>query len=116
MIPGLANPSPQLKGDTWAGWSSVNISPCPVGKVLASVKIEWKDSRGCVAMTRSTADGSVTITDDGSASTEWEYSVDGGLITIAAGDYTFDHQTTDADGAVRTYWRGTHTIQQDITD
>lgn len=113
MIPGTANPSAKLRGDYWEGWSSITISPGP-GVALASAKIEFSDPEGRKHLTLSTADDSITITQGGTG--DWILAVPGRTLDIPATDYSFELQTTDANGNVRTYWRGTVQIQQDITE
>ena len=112
MIPGTANPSAQLRGDTWTGFPSITISPGP-GVALASAKMQLKDSAGIVQKEFSTTDNSITIADGGTG--DWILAIPSAKLDIPAQDYQFDLQTTDANGAVRTYWRGILPLQQDVT-
>ncbi len=114
MIPGTANPSPDLRGDKWNGWNSIRIEDpavCPI-YTLESVKIEFRGADNQVAKTLSTDD---TITIGTAIGTAWVISVPGFVWDIPAGSYNFDVQTTDTLGNPRTYWRGQLTLQQDVT-
>jgi len=112
MIPGSANPSPQLRGDTWQGWPSITIDPAP-GVALESAKMDFRNQQGQIIFTLSTEDESMTIVN--ASTTLWVLSVPARKLDAPADNYNFDLQTTATDGTIRTYWRGILPLQQDIT-
>jgi hypothetical protein len=112
MIPGTGNLSATLRGDTWGGVPSITISPT-TGATLESAAMQWRDESGIVRIEFGTEDGTIAIDDAGPV--EWVLSIPARDLEIPAGVFQFDLQCVDANGARKTYWRGSIEVQQDVT-
>lgn len=103
------------RGDTWDGINSItiNVNGAPINLTNATVKMEFRqDLDAPVALTLSTTDGSIVIT-----------NAPGGVISIPAkkievpfAKYLYDLQVTYPTGVVKTYMSGTWEIVADITE
>lgn len=115
MIPGTGNLSAKLRGDYWAGIPSITISPTPQGSTgtLSAARMQWRGPDNSVAIEFTTADGTMTISDDGTA--QWVLAIPGRDLNVAANSYRLDLQCQDSSGNFFTPWRGTVEVQQDVT-
>ncbi|WP_035606258.1 hypothetical protein [Haloferula sp. BvORR071] len=104
----------QKRGDTWAGWSQVEILVNDEALDLtgAAILMQFRRSHTSpeVAKEFSTGNG-ITIT----APTEGKFSVAPAILDMVASTYVFDVQLTLASGRVLTPISGTFTLTPDVS-
>lgn len=108
MIP-IYNFKNHLRGDTF---QAININ---FGFDLtgAIIQMNFKQSiNSKVAFFWSTSDNSISITNPLTG----EVNMNGKIINVAPAKYLYDCQITFSDGTVTTYFGGSITILQDITE
>jgi hypothetical protein len=103
------------RGDTWDGINSItiNVNGSPINLTNATVKMEFRqDLDSPVALTLSTTDGSIVITNAAGG----VISIPPKKIEVPFAKYLYDLQVTFANGVVKTYMSGTWEITPDITE
>jgi hypothetical protein len=119
MIPGQSDTlDAQLafvQGDTWGGIPSIILDPAP-NYTVASARMQFRESKVAVlpAATLSTApsasEGTITI----NTATTWDFTIPVQNLPLAAGTYDWQFQTTDSQGSIQTYMRGTIEVLLDV--
>jgi hypothetical protein len=102
------------KGDTWDGMTvALSSTGTTFADSLSAVHMSfWLAGATTAALDLKSADSEVTI-DDAAA---WEFTVDPvSPMTLAAGQYSWQIQTTDSAGVIKTYLSGTIEITSDQT-
>ena len=102
------------KGDTWDGMTvALSSDGTTFADSLSAVHMSfWLAGATTAALDLKSADGEITI-DDAAA---WEFTVDPvSPMTLAAGQYSWQIQTTDSGGLIKTYLSGTIEITSDQT-
>lgn len=101
--------TPVVTGDTWDGLTDCSFSSTgsAFGSTLSKVRLDFKSSAGVVGQQLTTVGGGgITITD----SSAWTFDVDPVIITMAAGVWSFDIETTDSAGVIKTRVGGILTV------
>jgi len=100
------------KGDTFPG---INLTATGTTEDLSSVKMEvWLEGATSAALTLSSGSG---ITINTATAGAWDFTIDEiNPVTLAAGWYSYDLDTTDAAGTVRTRLKGTWNILPELAD
>lgn len=115
MIPGIYNMQGIARGDGWRGLPSIviRVNGNPPGVALASARLQFRSAPSAeeVGATLSTAAGSITIT----SAANWELAIPAQALPLGARVWHYDLETTDVEGTVRTYLKGTLKIEQDVT-
>jgi len=115
MVPGQSDTlDTQLafvQGDTWGGIPSIILDPAPNYNVV-SAKMQFRESKVAVlpSATLSTTDGTIAIVDAGL----WSFTIPVQNLPLTAGTYDWQFQTTDSQGSVQTYMRGTIEVLLDV--
>jgi hypothetical protein len=107
-----------FKGCTWPGltWTvtAVDDGDTEFAAALVSAKFQMQDSSGNAILTLSSAvSGEVTL--NATTANAWSITVEGRIMTAAAGNYTYALETTDADGIVSPRMSGTIRVNPDPT-
>ena len=105
-----------FKGDTWDGltWeiSSVDADDTRFAAALVGCRFELQTLAGVAALSLSSATaGQITI--NNSAANAWSVTVESRILSLAAGEYLYGLEFTDADGVVKTYLTGSLTVLAD---
>lgn len=105
-----------FKGDTWDGltWelSSVDADDTRFSATLSLCRFELQTLAGVAALSLSSATaGQITI--NNATANSWSVTVEPRILSIAAGEYLYGLEFTDADGVVKTYLTGSLTVLDD---
>jgi len=105
-----------FKGDTWDGltWAivSVDADDTRFASALSLCRFELQTLAGVAALSLTSATaGQVTI--NTTTANAWSVTVEPRILSIAAGEYIYGLEFTDADGVVKTYLSGSLTILAD---
>ena len=105
--------SPVVKGDTFP---ATQITETLNDSALTRVRVKLKLSGATTtSLTLDSATSGVTITT--ATAGAWDFSIDAiQTVTLAAGVYSYDLETTDAASTIRTEFSGTWEILEQITD
>jgi hypothetical protein len=103
-------------GDTWPGIAelSIEINGSAPTLALSSARMQFRDRDddvGNLVLELTSSGGEITIND----ADTWNITIEPLDVTLAAGTYYYDLETTDTDSQVTTYLEGTWLIQQDIS-
>lgn len=118
MVPVVINLPDHTAGDTWEG---VSVGPVlfnnePPTELLTSCRMYFRN-----VLTKTLAYGykSEATTGFGNVSIDdavaWKASISNQALPIAPGNYLWDFETTDADGVVRTLYKGVLTVAEDVS-
>lgn len=103
------------RGDTWTGFDGVELlinATVPASPIVeAEMLLRRTPGRRDVAMTFSTADGSIVLRPD----TDNWIEIPPRLMDLAAGDYRYDLQITFADERVLTILSGIFRLLPDVS-
>jgi len=105
-----------FKGDTWDGltWEidSVDADDTRFAAALTLCRFELQTLAGVAVLSLSSATaGQVTI--NTATANAWSVTVEPRVLTIAAGEYLYGLEFTDADSVVKTYLTGSLSILAD---
>lgn len=107
--PAFTTLTPVVTGDTWDGLTNCRFSSTgsAFGSTLSKVRMDFKSSDGTTGL-QLTSVGSGGITIDSAA--DWTFTVSPVVITMAAGVWSFDIETTDSAGVIKTRVAGILTV------
>jgi hypothetical protein len=113
--PAFITLEPVVTGDTWDGLTNCRFSSTgsAFGSTLSKVRLDFKSSAGVVGQQLTTV-GSGGITIDNA--TNWTFTVDPVVITMSAGMWSLDFETTDSAGIIKTRVAGIIEILSTSTD
>jgi hypothetical protein len=101
-----------VEGDTWGGIPSITVTPTP-GPDVASARMHFRESwispRVLVRLDSSNAD-EITIT----SAANWTFEVPVQSLSLKAGNYVWQFETTDTDDRIQTYLQGEIQVLSDI--
>lgn len=115
MTPATYNIAAHTSGDTWRGLTATiqvngEVPEYPLSSVRMQVK---KRTNSQHSIEFSTSDGSIVINGDPA---NWNFSVLPIVVNISPYVYLYDIQTTDTEGNIYTYIKGTWEILADVTN
>ncbi|MHB1350126.1 MAG: hypothetical protein ACYCYR_09660 [Desulfobulbaceae bacterium] len=103
-------------GDTWEGLTigPVLFNDAQPAQALSSCRLYFRRQSGGglghkLSSTPAAGDGLITITDQAT----WLITVPAQALPLAVGQWSWDFETTDAAGVIRTLYKGTLTITRD---
>lgn len=117
MAPVTINLEPHYKGDSWHG---VEIGPVLINDAVPSAalvncRMQFRDKRDALGYelnsTVAVGKGLITILDPNT----WEMQVNGQVLDIPEGRWKWDFETTDANGVVRTLYKGVLQVNGDVS-
>ena len=99
--PAYTTLTPVVTGDTWDGLTDCSFSSTgsAFGSTLSKVRLDFKSSAGVVGQQLTTVGSGGIVIDDATA---WTFTVSPVVITMAAGYWSFDIETTDSAGIIKT--------------
>ena len=107
------NPDPIYAGDTWPGIPALSllIDAAPPSVAVTGSRMIFFKAGGVPGNSPATgttlaSPAAITITD----AAGWTFAVPPVILPLAAGDWILHFKTTDAAGAVKTWFAGTLTI------
>lgn len=102
------------KDTTWDGltWEIQSTDSTEFASVLSSARFQLKDSSGVAALTLSSAVGG-EITLNVTAASQWSITVEDRLMTLNAGVYSWNLETTDAAGKIKNRLIGNLLVKAD---
>jgi len=103
-----------LTGDTFPGLTvdSITINGAAPTSALASVRMDFRTAPAATSADLSLSNGSGITIDDAA---NYGFTVDAFDVALDPALYYFDIETTDADGTIRTYLKGTWQVSRDVT-
>lgn len=113
--PSFITLSPVVTGDTWDGLTDCSFSSTgsAFGSTLSKVRMNFKQADGTTGLQLTTVGSGGIVIDDATA---WEFTVSPVVITMAAGVWSFDIETTDSAGIIKTRLGGILTVVSTSTD
>lgn len=113
MLPGIAPANfctalSYLFGDSWSGINPITVrlldgSVLPAAVASCVLIFKDQDSSPNIIQELSSTLGTITIT----SPANWEFSIPAVMLTLPVGDYVWAFRTTDINGIVQTYFKGT---------
>lgn len=115
MLPSTYNIAPFIAGDHWSGIPlvTITVNGAPPASALASARMRFKslDEPSAAVVELSSAAGKITII----SAANWQLSVPAQAVpALTAGRWSWNMETTAANGTVKTYLRGELNVQPDI--
>lgn len=115
MQPVEVNLPDHTNGDHWEGLTigPVLFNNAQPGEALASCRLYFRKQNGTIGYklksSPGTGEGQITIANP----TTWLVTVPGQVLPLAVGPWSWDFETTDAGGVIRTLYKGVLNITRD---
>lgn len=114
MRPAVVNLNDHTSGDTWEGITvgPVLINGIAVGADAVTCRMSFRSKNDrSLGQTLTTTNSDITIED----AATWEFTVEPTVLTMDAGSYGWDFEVTDSSGVIRTLYKGSFNLIQDVT-